>query len=117
MSEHDAAFTVSEGGVHAPDGQQLARFDLPIRKAIAVDDVIVVLLDVPKGVTLNENIFGVACAGGVIWQIARAQHVYDDSPYTDLLLRDGAAVASNWDGDMVAINISDGSVTKMSYTK
>jgi hypothetical protein len=62
------------------------------------DDCLVVMIDPPKHVLLNENIFGLSYEGKMLWQIEKIEHVDVDSPYTGLGLEDSQLTVYNWDG-------------------
>lgn len=61
----------SEGHrVIAPNGKTV-EFEHPIKQSHAIDQVLIVLLDVPPAVQMPENVFGVSDKGDVVWQIER----------------------------------------------
>ncbi len=50
---------------------EIVSFELQIRDATEIGDVIVVILKVPIDKTMNENVFGLSKEGKIVWQIER----------------------------------------------
>ena len=93
-------------------------FTYPIGDFISFTNTIVVRLELPRGNILNENIYGVAHNGNIIWQIPKIPHVYPDSPYMSLKKIDEQHASShNWDGDDIIFDINTGEITHKSYSK
>jgi hypothetical protein len=100
-----------------PSGKTI-RFDYPIDETLQRDDLIVVLLRVPKSVRLNENVFGVSeRSEHILWQIQPQRHISDDSPYTELYHDKGRVGAHNWDSSLYIIDPSNGTVIEKRFEK
>lgn len=80
------------------DSGQLVKFDLPVSKAVACGGNAIVLLEIPSGSILNENVLGVSPDGQILWQVSPRTYVYDDSPYTDVQCQGTRVKLVNWDG-------------------
>lgn len=88
------------------DNGTVVRFDLPIRKAIDVVEVIIVMLDVPPRQVFTENIFGVSDEGKIIWQIERipeaatpvCRYMHLTERYDDAFLRQLEQSHPEWKG-------------------
>lgn len=92
--------------------------DHPVREVLAVDEVLVVRVEPQPGMTLNENVFGLSSSGTRLWQIAKAAHVYADSPYTKVSRgADGAIWAHNWDGASCRIDPRNGTILEVRIGK
>ena len=88
-----------------------------ILEVLAFDEIFVVLLEPDPGSRFNENVFGVAADGRVIWTIEQRKHVYDDSPYTSVLKEGDQVKLFNWDGDELIVDPKSGVVVAEGYGK
>jgi len=89
----------------------------PFREKLLFKDVIIVLLDVPSNIQMNENVFGISRSGQILWQIEKKPSPYKTSPYLDLN-RDGDNVkVGNWDGMEYIIEPLTGRILQERYTK
>jgi|SRR6056297_318034 len=104
---HDVSLVVVQ-----PDrSNRKALFKWPIVQVVeASDDVLVVRVEPTPGTIDNCNVFGVASDARVLWQVADRDHMYDDSPYTGLLLVNENVLLSNWDGATLLVNTKTGDV-------
>lgn len=64
-------WNVSSKQVTASNGA-VVRFDYDIRGTAHVDGVLIVILEVPPGHVMTENVFGVSRGGKLLWQIERS---------------------------------------------
>lgn len=92
-------------------------FPWPVGDVLEFAGVFVVRLEPEPGSCFNENVFGVALDGTIVWTIAKRKHVYDDSPYTSALKKDGYVKLFNWDGDELVIDPKSGAVLSEGYGK
>lgn len=92
-------------------------FNWPIEKVIAFENVLVVLVEPEPGACVNENVYGVGRNGSIAWKIENRKHVYDDSPYTSIMAKDGKVKLFNWDGDELLIDPESGIVISVGYGK
>ncbi|MDY6885741.1 MAG: hypothetical protein SWL02_18465, partial [Pseudomonadota bacterium] len=81
------------------------------------DDVLVVLIEPDPGACVNENVFGVEQNGNIAWTIEKRKHVYDDSPYTSVIAKEGKVKLFNWDGDELLVEPKSGNVISVGYGK
>jgi hypothetical protein len=66
-------------------GNQSLHFDFPVKQYLVVNNILVLLLDVPSGKIFNENVFGIDLESKkIIWQIQemRNRYVQEFCPYT-----------------------------------
>ena len=108
------SFTLKEKSLILESGKTVS-FPYPISKALGFDDAIVVMLDVPQGVQLNENVFGISYEGETLWQVERRQYISKHSSYTGLGRRDDNAFLSNWDGLELTVNPATGEVLQQGF--
>jgi hypothetical protein len=73
--------------------------------------VLVVILDVPSGMVMTENVFGISPEGEVLWQIGRIPETSSDPAnlYVGFFKQfsDSLHIGS-WSGDIVSVNVSNG---------
>lgn len=77
----------------------------------------VVLVSSEPSVIPNENVFGLNRDGEVKWRIDAIPHVYEDSPYINILKEGEFVRAVNWDGGQVFVRPRDGTIESTSYSK
>jgi len=104
-----------EGGVLNFKSGASLKFKYNIAQIIELENVVVVRLDVPSKEKHNENIYCISKKGKMIWQIDRLDHVYDDSPYTGMSIKDGDLTIYNWDGLEVVIEPETGRIMNKKY--
>jgi len=105
-------FEVDGKRLRTPD-DAIVEFDLPIHEVAEVNDVLIVLLDVPPRVSMTENVFGVSKAGQIIWQIERIPETATNpvNRYTSFFPPTGrTAKLYNWNGTGVEIDARTGKV-------
>jgi hypothetical protein len=99
------------------DSSKHVSFKFKIKSIVIYDDIIVVLLDVPSGTILNENVFGVSLSGAVVWQIESAFPADEDSPYVAIEKSDKALNAFNWSGMRMRLIVATGKIVQKKVTK
>ena len=101
--------------VELPSGRHLD-FEFEVAEVLDMGDLLVVRLEIPSGVVMNRNVFGISDEDGqILWQVPDRDLVYHDSPYTGLR-RVGEMVAlCNWDGLELRVDPRTGSVLEESY--
>ncbi len=92
-------------------------FKYPIDEIKICEKIVIVRLDIPPKVILNENVYGISENGELLWQIEKLDHIYEDSPYTGMTLKEGKLILYNWDGLEVNIDPKTGKVISKSYGK
>ena len=90
-------------------------FPLPIGEVLPTAGVFVVRLELPSGTIHNENVYGVDANGTVSWQVRPREHVYDDSPYTGMVMCDNHVKLLNWDGLELLVDPVSGKEVGESY--
>ena len=87
----------------------IAEFAYSIKEVALVNEVFVVLLDVPANKSMTENVFGVSRKGEILWQIERIPETGTDpsNSYTGLFAR---LKVFNWNGVGVEIDANTGKV-------
>lgn len=116
MSAPADRFRVESGKVVFDSGK-VGSFKYPVVEAVGFDKAVVVRLEVPEGVIFNENVYGLAYDGQMLWQVPVKGHVYDDSPYTKITRRGDAILLSNWDGLDLTLDPETGSVLGETWGK
>jgi hypothetical protein len=99
-----------------PDGN-ITKFPHPVSEMREFPDVYVVLVEAPIGEKFNENAYGVDGKGQILWRVAEVKHVREDSPYTGIGEKDGAALLHNWDGYTLAVDPKTGKILREQFTK
>jgi len=85
-------------------------FSSTIKSIKLYEDLILVLLRVPKGEINNQNVYAVNIKNkGIIWRIQEPDLIYNDSPYTNFANVFDGIVVGNWNGISYEINKHDGS--------
>lgn len=92
-------------------------FKWPIGDVIAFENVLVVRIEPDPGAGIDENVFGVGRDGSIAWTIEKRKHVYDDSPYTSIIAKDGKVKLFNWDGDELLVEPESGNIISVGYGK
>lgn len=96
---------------------KVVSFPYPVSKALEFDDTVVVMLNIPQGARLNENVFGVSKDGTILWQIKEQPSPYPDSPYLDLNREGHNAQIGNWSGMEYVVEPKTGKILSEQYTK
>ena len=67
---------------------------------------------------VNRNVFLIDVEGKVIWRVAYHECVRGDDPFVRLdIAPDGTTTGLTWDGWRFEINVADGSLKKIGWTK
>lgn len=116
MTTNQVTYSITENKLTLKSGHTVA-FDYPIQESLGFEQAIVLLLDVPLGKSLNENVFGVAYDGKIIWRIEEKQLVYEDSPYTGIARKGNKVVLYNWDGLELTVEPATGKIIEEEFSK
>ena len=92
-------------------------FPWPVTKVVEFENAYVAMIEPDTSSCFNENIFGVALDGKLLWQIEARRHVYADSPYTYIGKSDDNAKLGNWDGDDLIVEPLTGKILNVRYSK
>ena len=88
-------------------------FEYPILKILEVDDLLIVVLDIPNTKDDNRNVFAFGITGDYLWQIKNVELYYIGNwcPYIDVSInKENEVVLFNWCDTAVVINPQDGEV-------
>lgn len=88
----------------ADKGQVSVNLGWPIAQVLPVKSAFVVRTDPETGSCENRNVCAIGPQGNLLWKVNGRKHVYDDSPYTNIELKDGKLILNNWDGLTLIIN-------------
>lgn len=100
------------------DNNSLIKFQFPIAEFKLIENFIIVLLDVPLDIVLNENLFCIDLNGAILWQIEKIKHIYNDSTFTNIIIDKNNNIQSyNQDGFMYTINIYSGKIIEKRFLK
>lgn len=110
------SWAVDRNRITVGDGH-MTSFPYGIRQAEQIDDILVVLLDVPRGSIMTENVFGISRVDGqIIWQIDYCPETGTDPAnwYTEILRRSGdSAWIGNWNGRVVDVDVATGKILRI----
>ena len=96
--------------VQAPNGNAID-FQFDIREWRELPGKIVVILDVPPGRTMTENVFCIASTAQLLWQIERIPETSTDNVnrYLCFFKADPFHVLlGNWSGDNIEVDVATG---------
>ena len=100
--------------------RDIINFDYPIHESLEVDNVLIVVLDVPNGISDRQNVFAFNALGDVLWQIGTVELFYDGDycPFIGVEINNnGEVVIFNWCDTAVIINPQTGAVVRTYITK
>ena len=92
-------------------------FDFPIGQVLMIMQRILVRLEPDIEEICNENVFCVTLDEGIIWQVEKVKKMRDDSPYTNVVIRNGKLFFYSWDGFRMEVNLKDGKIINTVFTK
>jgi hypothetical protein len=97
-------------------------FEYPIKELTEILDIAVVVLDLPNGAVMTENVFGISRDGVRLWQIewipqtgTNPRNCYVGVVRTDLAAR--TAHIANGNGDVVETDVRTGKVLSSEFLK
>ena len=93
----------AEGNTLIINGLKAKQFDSPISKLLIFKPVVVVLLDV-YGTQNNENVYGMAEDGEMLWRIPVYKYTYIDSPFMEIHTDGEYVKIINWEGSYTVID-------------
>lgn len=112
-------WTISGNEIHFDDGSTV-QFPYDIQECQRIDDVLVVVLDLPRDSRMTENVFGVSLDGKIIWQIERTPEMSKDpiNFYTGILKPSSRGVRlANWNGVSADVDVRTGKISDFGITK
>jgi hypothetical protein len=118
MSQNRYRITGKQLVVIDDDGaEHIVDFDAPVVQALMSGRIIVLRTESAPGVINNENVYGVALEGHIVWRLKAQKQIYADSPYTGMTIVDGGIRLFNWDGTELLVNPNDGGIIQETYGK
>jgi len=93
-------------------------FSHEIKDIKLYENLILILLMVPKGVINNRNVYAVDVRNkSIVWRIEEPDLIYQDSPYTNFEKFSDRIVIGNWNGISYEINEKNGTRIQGIQTK
>lgn len=87
--------------------------DAEIAQEVQKDGLRIVRLAVNPPEKNNRNVIALDIeTGDEVWQIEPISTIYDDSPYTNIAIKDDRLMAFNWDGSNVTVDWKTGSIVE-----
>jgi hypothetical protein len=101
-----------------PDSSEIkTTFNWPVVEVLELSNMVVVRTDPKPGSCDNQNVFGVAADGRILWQVTPQPQIYDDSPYTGITFASDGVKLSNWDGSELIVDAATGFILSKSQGK
>jgi len=102
-------------------GQKNIQFEYPIDSdyTIQVNQVLIILLNVPVGVVFNENVFAIDLNNGnILWQIGKLEFDLKECPYVGIGLEtDKLILLVNWCSTAIVVDPVDGTILERRFAK
>ena len=99
-------------------GDKILSFDFPIKEHLLIDGVLVILLETPSRVVLNENVYGIDVdSKQVKWQIQKQEYTDTECPYIALNLIEGELTLVNWCSFYAIVQPANGEILASGFTK
>lgn len=95
-------------------------FEYSILKTLEIDNILIVLLDIPNKVNYTRNVFAFDALGDFLWQINDFELYYKGNwcPYIDIIINDeNEIVLFNWCDTAILINPQTGDKIRKYQTK
>ncbi|TSJ40351.1 hypothetical protein FO440_11365 [Mucilaginibacter corticis] len=96
-------------------------FEYPIKEALLLEDVIIILIEAPPKIIYNHNVFAISSTGDFLWRIGEVQLYYwgsNNCPYIGVELNNNnEVVLFNWCDTAVIIQPETGAVIRTYQTK
>ena len=98
-------------------GENRRSFDFNIEQVICVNDVYVILLDIPTGITYNENVFAVNAKCNIIWRIEKLTYNSENCPFVRIRTAENKLYLDNWCSTIVEVDPETGKVLDTKFYK
>lgn len=99
-------------------GKTIKEFEYQIRNMIEIDDLIIILLEIPFGnTTKKNNIVAINLQGNVVWTVDASEYVKNALPFEQMFLKDNFLYASDFYARKFKINYEAGIIEDMSVSK
>lgn len=105
--------------VTTPCGKTVT-MEYPVKEWVEVGDVLIVVLDVPAGEVLTENVFALSSDGAILWQIERTPGSSSNLQYCYVGITthgSGAVTVASWTGMLVEVGVNNGKVIRIWFGK
>lgn len=112
-------FVVQDRTVTLPAGK-IVTFEHPVKEAIQIGEVLIVILHIPEGTTLTENVFAISKTGQILWQIERIKETSfnPQDRYVGIVSHDQEIVTiGNWNGMVVDVDLLNGRLKAKRFLK
>lgn len=90
-------------------------FDYEIDEIQNVDDILIVLLKIPKGSKEVDNLYGLSLSGQLLWRVQSVQEAYSiphNTPYVALAITSEKKIrVTNFYGIRYTVNPKNGTLT------
>ena len=117
MAEPDPIIVEYRGRDIFVGGSKAFTSDLPIRNVAAMEDRLIVLLEVDPKLCFNQNVLAIDASGRELWTIQERKWPNENSPYVMLLVTDDDLWAINWSGYTVRVSLESGRILETVFTK
>lgn len=116
MNPIKTSYKIQDNQVIFSSGK-IVPFPYPIAETLDWVDAIIVLLSIPKGQKMNENVFGISYKGEILWQVPETKYLDEISPYTGIE-RIGTNVGLyNWDATERIVEPVTGRIIEQRFVK
>jgi hypothetical protein len=95
-------------------------FEHPIMQSLLVENIILLVLEIPSKIIYNQNVFAVSLNGDLLWRIKPIDFFQKakDCPYTQVVENGlGQVILFNWCDTAVVINPKTGEVLSKYHAK
>lgn len=94
------------------------QLDYKVAESISLNEFVIVRVIPPTKIKFNRNIFAFNSDGSLKWQIKESPHGGDsDKPFMGLHTSGNDVIASNWLGIDYKININNGEIDAIKFTR
>jgi len=99
------------------DKVKIIDFNFKIKNYLTLSEKIFILLEIPETCYFNENIFCAKNTGELLWQVEKIEHIYEDSPYDGIQIKNGNLIGRNYDSFDYLIDENTGRIVSKIFTK
>ena len=92
-------------------------FEFPIKQVLEFENGILIRLEPDINKIFNENVFCLSFTPKIIWQIEPVKKLDNDSPYTNIVIKNGKLFLYSWSGEEMEVNIKSGIVISKIFRK
>lgn len=92
--------------------EKAINFPHPIADVLTVNNLVLVLLEIPNDEDNPKNIVAITMDGQILWKIDTPTEGNYNQPYHFIRTENGKAYATNWDGYEYVIDLDSGAVER-----